>query len=113
MGDNRPINGSYTTYFILKNEAYSNRPISRVIKLVVYSCFLFTASVWLWPPGPTQVPWSISLPNPPIDCDGEDSVKDNSSTKETVTPNSARKCKKKKPNHHYVGNTVHGDHLVD
>ena len=35
MGDNRPINGSYTTYFILKNEAYSNRPISRVIKLVV------------------------------------------------------------------------------
>ena len=36
MGDNRPINGSYTTYFILKNEAYSNRPISRVIKLVVY-----------------------------------------------------------------------------
>ena len=36
MGDNWPVNGSYTTYFILKNEAYSYRPISRVIKLVVY-----------------------------------------------------------------------------
>ena len=44
MGDNRPINGSYTAYFFIyffKNEAvmpYSkiaNRPISRVIKLVV------------------------------------------------------------------------------